>query len=66
MEEEFVTTAELGIKWKSKKEVYQVMTTQGNVYLPTIKLSNHDYVAGILEGTTKVSASKNNAIWVVH
>ena len=55
MEEEIITTSQLGIKCKSKKEVHQLMATEGHVYMPPIKLSNHDYVAGVIEGSIKVS-----------
>ena len=29
------------------------MTKQGNVYPPPTKLSNHDFLAGIIEGSSK-------------
>ena len=54
MEEEITTTSQLGIKCKSIKEVHQLMTTEGHVYMPPIKLSNHDYVAGFIEESIKI------------
>ena len=50
-----VTTSQLGLKFKSKKELYQLMVTEANVYMPPIKLSNCKYVAGVIEGSIKVN-----------
>ena len=55
MEKDIITTSQLGFKCKSKKEVYQLMVAQGKVYMPPIKLSNHEYVAGVIEGNIRVS-----------
>ena len=66
MEEEVFTTSQLRIKCKSKKEVYQLMATEGKVYMPPIKLSNHDYVAGIIEGSVKVRRNSNNLFLLVY
>ena len=66
MEEKVIATSQLGIKCKSKKEVYQLMATQGRVYMPPIKLSNHDYVAGIIEGSVKVRRNSNNLFFLVY
>ena len=49
MDQEIITISEPDQKCKSKKEVHQIMTTQGNVHMPPIQLSNHDYVTGIIE-----------------
>ena len=59
MDQEIITTSELGLKFKSKKEVHQLMTTQGNVYMPPIKLNNHDYVEGVIEGSIKVGRAES-------
>ena len=48
--EDIIPTSQLGFKCKSKKEVYQLMATQGKVYMPLRKLRNHKYVAGVIEG----------------
>ena len=60
-----MATAKLGIMSKSKKDAYHLMTTQGNEYLPQIKLSNY-YATGVIEETAKVSAAMNNSIRIVH
>ena len=55
MEDSILTTSQLGLKCKSKKELYQLMVTEANVYISPIKLSNCEYVAGVIEGIIKVN-----------
>ena len=55
MDQDIITTYQLGFKLKSKNKVYQPMATQSKVYMPPIKFSNHKYVSGIIEDNIKVS-----------
>ena len=48
MEDSILTTSQLGLKCKSKKELYQLMDTEVNMYISPIKLSNCEYVAGVI------------------
>ena len=66
MEEEVITTSQLGIKCKSKKEVYQLMATGGRVCMPPIKLSSHDYVADFIEESVKKKRNPNNLFLLVY
>ena len=45
----------IGLKAKSKREMYQLLPTDGNIYLPPLKEANYIYIRGILTGTKKVS-----------
>ena len=56
----------LGVKCKPKKKVYRLMTTQGKVNMPPIKLSNHKYVARAIEGRVKVSQDLDNSSLLFH
>ena len=49
------TVSHLGVKGKSKIEIFRILTTEGGVYLPPPKEVNYKYLRGILEGTTPVS-----------
>ena len=44
----------IGLKTKSKKEMYRLLTTEANVYLPPIREANYLYIRGILTGEKKV------------
>ena len=55
----------MGVKWKSKKEVYQLMATEGRVYMPPLKLSNHKCIAGVIEDSAKVRLYSSNRILIV-
>ena len=55
MKDSILTTSQLGLKCKSKKKLYQLMVTDVNVYMPPIKLSNCEYVAGVIENGIKVN-----------
>ena len=55
--EETITTNEIGIKAKSKHEVYRLLATEGNVYLPPQKEANHYYLSKVVSGKTKVTKS---------
>ena len=41
---------ELGTKAKSKNEVYRLLATEGNVFLPPQKETNYSYLANIISG----------------
>ena len=50
-----ITTNDLGTKAKSKNEVYRLLATEGNVFLPPQKETNYRYLANIISGDTKVN-----------
>ena len=55
MEETQITVLDLGVKAKSKREVYRLLSTEGDVYMPPEKEANYDYLATILKGDKRVS-----------
>ena len=54
MEDRILTVQDCAIKARSKNEIYEFLTIQGNVYLPLIQECNHEFVRGIVQGTKKV------------
>lgn len=62
MEQEFVTSTEIGCKAKSKKDVHQLMVSQGRVYLPPLKETHHKFISQIVAGTKLVSRSFCNTL----
>ena len=52
--EEEITSHELGVVARSKKEAYDVLTTQGMYYFPPIESTRADFVADVLTGAKKV------------
>ena len=50
-----IATNELGTKAKYKNEIYRLLATEDNVYLPPQNENNHYYLSGIISGKTKVS-----------
>ena len=40
---------------RSKKEIYNLLCVQGNVFLPPIEECNHQYIKDIIEGKKLVS-----------
>ena len=44
------TVHEFGIVSQSKKEVYDVLTVEGDYFLPPIEQANADYISDILSG----------------
>ena len=44
----------IGLKNKSKKEMYRLLVTEANVYLLPIREANYLYIRGILTGAKKV------------
>jgi hypothetical protein len=55
MEEASLTIDEFGIKAQSKTEVYQLLTTEGKVYLPPMKEAGHKYISQVVRGEKLVS-----------
>ena len=51
---EDLTCQLIGLKAKSKKEMYRLLVTEANVYLPPIREANYLYIRGILTGEKKV------------
>ena len=45
-----LTVYSLGIKARSKIEVYRLLTTEGGVYLPPVKEVNYQYMKSIIAG----------------
>ena len=45
---------QLSLKCQSKKELYSLLATDGNIYLPPIKDTNAGYVRGVVTGTIMV------------
>ena len=41
---------EVALKSKSKKEVYDLMTTEGDIYLPPLGDTNYKFIAQIMWG----------------
>ena len=53
MEEEkqnIIDVREMALKWTTKGEIYKVLTTTGEIYLPPIDQINWDYIRDILWG----------------
>jgi hypothetical protein len=50
-----VNIKDLEIKARSKKELYNLLQVEGNVYLPPIGQAHHDFIADIISGAKKVS-----------
>ena len=52
---ETVNLKELALKCRSKKEVYNVLLFDWDVYLPPIQSANSSYIRGVVRGTVNVS-----------
>ena len=52
--EETITTNEIGNKAKSKHEVYRLLATEGDIFLPPQKEANHSYLSDVISGKTMV------------
>ena len=54
--EEFseIPIQQVGLKWRSKREVYNLLTTEGGCYLPPLADSNYKYISQVLVGDKKV------------
>ena len=51
--------SQLSIKWRSKKELYDVLSWDCCIYMPPIQYANSNYVSGVITGTIKVGISSN-------
>ena len=51
--QEEITSHELGIIARNKKEAYDVLITQGMYYFPPIDSTRADFVADVLTGAKK-------------
>ena len=51
--------SQLAVKWKSKKELYDVLTNDWGLYLPPIEYANASYIFNIMTGKTRVSTNKS-------
>ena len=51
---------DISVRARSKKELYRILQLEADVYLPPMPQSNHEYVAGVLSGTIKVSLQCRN------
>ena len=46
---------QLGVKGKSKREIYNILATEGKVYLPPYKDSHYKFISQVLVGEKEVS-----------
>ena len=51
---EKMNAKQISLKASSKKELYRLLQLEGDVYLLPLTQANHQYVAGIIWGKTKV------------
>ena len=49
-----INLKELSIKWRNKKDMYDLLATDADVYMPPIKFVNIYYVRGIVKRDVKV------------
>ena len=56
MEESRVNLNMLGIKAKTKNELYRLLTTEANLYLPSQKETSIYFVKDIVRGRKKASS----------
>ena len=54
-----ITSSDISLKAKSKKEIYMVLKVEGGLYLPPIMNANRNYIRGIISGTKLLIYSKN-------
>ena len=48
---------EIGLKAKSKAEIYRILTVEGELYLPPQKETNMQFISDIIVGDKKVGVS---------
>ena len=48
-----ITINKLAIKFRSKKEVYNLLCSEGAAYLPPVKDTSHSFISQILVGDKK-------------
>ena len=49
-----INLKQLAVKWRSKKELYDILTYDWKVHMPPIEDANANYVRGVITGVTKV------------
>ena len=54
--------SQLSIKWRSKKELYDVLSSDCGIYMPPIQYANSNYVSGVITGAIKVGINSNQII----
>ena len=54
-----ISVDQIVIKWKSKKEVYDLLSNEGGFYLPPLIDSNYKYISQVLVGDKKVMKWKD-------
>ena len=57
-EQKEMSYQELGLKARSKKELYNLLTADVGIYLPPIKEANAKYLSDVLSGVKRVSHPK--------
>ena len=53
-----ISLIDISVKARSKKEVYLVLTVEGELYLPPILDANRNYLKNIMSGKKKVYIQK--------
>ena len=46
---------ELAVVWQSKREMYKILQVEGEIYLPPLEQTNHQFVAQIVTGEKQVN-----------
>ena len=59
-----IQISELGLKSRSKKEVYDLLCNEGSIYLPPIEDANHKLISQILVGDKR--CLKSSQVKVYH
>ena len=50
-----LSVLDVGVKAKSKLEIYRILTTEGGIYLPPPKEWNYQFIRDIITGAKLVS-----------
>ena len=61
MNSDIMTTKELSVDWKSKKDMFKVFQLEGDVYLPPIEQSNYKFISQIVAGEKEVCLNNYKA-----
>ena len=60
-----ISVNQIGIKCKSKKEVYSLLTTEGGYYLPPLADTHYKFISQILVGIKKAVRWKDVKVCTV-
>ena len=60
-----IAVNELGVRWRSKKEVDNLLLSEGGIYLPPIRDANHKYIYQIIVGENKHLKWKDVNVWTI-